>query len=125
MSGLEPVTIEVLPAADDPDELAALTTRLRSELLETDVDAVEPLDDASAPPGDAKGLGTLAGWLLVRLATTAHLRELVASVRGWAARTNRAVEITWDGDVLKVTGVTSEQQERLIDAWLARHAPGP
>jgi hypothetical protein len=33
------------------------------------------------------------------------------------------VEISIGGDVLKVTGVTSQQGE-LIDAWLARHAPG-
>jgi hypothetical protein len=26
--------------------------------------------------------------------------------------------------VLKVTGVTMQQQEKIIDSWIARHAPG-
>jgi hypothetical protein len=34
------------------------------------------------------------------------------------------VEVSIDGDALKVTGATSRQQEMIIDAWLARHAPG-
>jgi hypothetical protein len=34
------------------------------------------------------------------------------------------VEIAYAGDVLKVTGVTAAQQEKIIDAWLARHAAG-
>jgi hypothetical protein len=28
------------------------------------------------------------------------------------------------GDVLRLSGVSSEQQDRVIDGWLARHAPG-
>jgi hypothetical protein len=34
------------------------------------------------------------------------------------------VEVSIDGDAITVTGATSQQQEKLIDAWLARHAPG-
>jgi hypothetical protein len=34
------------------------------------------------------------------------------------------VELSIGGDVLKVTGATSQQQEKIIDGWLARHAPG-
>jgi hypothetical protein len=33
------------------------------------------------------------------------------------------VEVSIGGDVLKVTGVTTRQQEKVIDTWLARHAP--
>jgi hypothetical protein len=35
-----------------------------------------------------------------------------------------AVEVTIDGDTLKVTGATAEQQEQIINVWLARHAAG-
>jgi hypothetical protein len=52
------------------------------------------------------------------------LRALVTTVRAWASRTGRTVEVSIDGDALKVTGVTSQQQGEIIDAWLARHAPG-
>jgi hypothetical protein len=33
------------------------------------------------------------------------------------------VEVSIGGDTLKVTGATSQQQETIIDAWLARHVP--
>ena len=66
----------------------------------------------------------LAGGLLAQFGTLDGLRAVVAAVRGWASRTGRTVEVSIDGDVLKVTGVTSQQQEKIIDAWLARHAPG-
>ena len=49
---------------------------------------------------------------------------MLAVVCGWASRTGRTVEVSIGGDVLKVTGVTSHQQGEIIDAWLARHAPG-
>jgi hypothetical protein len=36
----------------------------------------------------------------------------------------QTVEISIGGDHLKVTGVTSQQQDEIIGAWLARHGPG-
>jgi hypothetical protein len=41
---------------------------------------------------------------------------------GWATRTRHDVEMTWDGDTLKVSGATSVQKERIINDFLARHA---
>ena len=115
------LTLQVQPAPDgDVEELAELTGRLRAELLELDVAGVDPVTDENAPP-QAKGLGVLAGWLAVRFGTLDGLRAVVSAVRAWAARTNRMVEVTYGGDVLKVTGATSEQQDKIIDAWLARH----
>ena len=70
------------------------------------------------------GLGTAAGWLVAQVGTLDGLRAAVAAVRGWARRTGRTVEVSIGGDVLKVTGVTSQQQGEIIDAWLARHAAG-
>ena len=79
---------------------------------------------ADAAPVGAKGLGTAAGWLVAQVGTLDGLRAAVAAVRGWARRTGRTVEVSIGGDVLKVTGVTSQQQGEIIDAWLARHAAG-
>ncbi|HSV65973.1 MAG TPA: hypothetical protein VLJ59_08740 [Mycobacteriales bacterium] len=120
--------LRVEPAPDgDAEELAELTRLLRAELLdlrglEPYLTSVESPDDEAAP-GPAKGLGALLGELVVRLGPEG-LRAAVAAVRGWASRTNRTVEVNIDGDVLKLTGVTSEQQDRVIDGWLARHAAG-
>jgi hypothetical protein len=116
--------VQVLPTADsDAEELADLTGGLRAELLGVDAASVDPLPAEAAPEG-AKGLGTLAGWLIAQVGTLDGLRATVAAVRGWASRTGRTVEVSIGGDVLKVTGATSQQQGEIIDAWLARHAPG-
>jgi hypothetical protein len=116
--------LQVLPTADsDAEELADLADGLHGELLDVDAASVAPLPADAAPEG-AKGLADLAGWLVVQFGTLDGLRAAVAAVRGWTSRTGRTVEISIGGDALKVTGVTSQQQAELVDAWLARHAPG-
>ena len=117
--------LQVLPAADsDEEELADLTGELRAELLGLDAASVVPLA-AEAPPEGAKGVdGTMAGWLAAQFGTLDGMRAAVAAVRAWASRTGRTVEVSIGGDVLKVTGVTSQQQGEIIDSWLARHGSG-
>jgi hypothetical protein len=116
--------LQVLPVADsDAEELADLAAGLQSELLDVDAASVAPLPAEAVPEG-AKGLGDVAGWLAAQFVTLDGLRAAVAAVRGWSSRTGRTVEVSMGGDVLKVTGVTSQQQDKLIDDWLARHAPG-
>ncbi|MFC6022242.1 hypothetical protein ACFP2T_39560 [Plantactinospora solaniradicis] len=121
------LVVRVIPADGDQEdgereELAGLARRLRAELLDLDVELVEPLTEDTAPEG-AKGLSSLAGVLGVRLGV-AGLRVVVARVREWASRNGRTVEVTIDGDTVKVTGATAQQQEQLVNVWLARHAPG-
>jgi hypothetical protein len=127
MVSLEGLTLQVQPMPggheDELDELMEVTERLRLELLELDVAAVDPVSETTAPE-HAKGLATVAGWLVVQFGSVSGLRAVVDVVRGWAARTNRVVELNYGGDVLKLTGVTSAQQEKIIDGWLARHAAG-
>jgi hypothetical protein len=114
--------LQVLPGQDsDAEELADLGGQLRAELLDFDLDSVEPLPAAEVPPG-AKGIGQVAGWLVAQFATLDGLRAVINGVRAWAARTRRTVEITMDGDTLKVGAATAQQQQEMIDAWLARHA---
>ena len=83
-----------------------------------------PRSPPRQPRTGAKGLGDVAGWLLVQFGTQDGLRAVVATVRGFASRTGRTVEVSIGGDELKVTGATSRQQEQIINAWLARHASG-
>jgi hypothetical protein len=124
VADVDGLILQVLPIADsDAEELAYLTGGLHAELLGVDTASVAPLTAEVAQEG-AKGLGTLAGWLLVQFRTLDGLRAVVAAVHGWASRTGRTVEVSIDRDAIKVTGATSQQQEKLIDAWLARHAPG-
>jgi hypothetical protein len=121
---MDGLILRVMPVADsDVEELADLAGGLHAELLDVDAASVAPLPAEAAPEG-AKGFGDLAGWLLVQFGTPDGLRAVVTAVRGWTARTGRTVEVSIGGDALKVTGVTARQQGEIIDAWLARHAPG-
>ena len=124
MADVDGLVLQVLPMADiDAEELADLAAELHAELLSVDETSVAPLP-AEATPEGAKGLGDVTGWLVAQFGTLDGLRALVAAVRGFAARTDRTVEVSIGGDHLKVTGVTSQQQGEIIDAWLARHGQG-
>ena len=121
----EDLVLQVLAAADeDEEELAEVTRRLRVHLLDLDVDSVLPLVEAIDPDG-AKGMGAVIGALLIRFGTPDGLRSLLAAVAGWATRTGHNIEISYGKDILKVSGVTPAQQERIISDFLSRHAPRP
>jgi hypothetical protein len=115
--------LRVLPEADsDPEELAEWADQLRDEMLEADATSVALLA-AQEAPGGAKGLGALVGQLAAQVATLDGLRSVVGAVRAWASRSGRTVEVSIDGDVLKIGRASEGQQEQIINAWLARHAP--
>lgn len=123
MIAVHGLVLHIEPASgEDAEELAKMAGLLRADLLELDVVAVDPVAD-QASPADAKGMTALIGWLAVRFGSDG-LRAVMRAVRNWAVQHNRVVEVTYGDDRLKVTGATSEQQERIIDAWLARHASG-
>ena len=111
-------------ADSDAEELAELTRRLREQLLELDVDAVEPATGGEAPAG-SKGVELLAiGGLVIQFAMKSEvLKSVVDATAAWLGRQQgRSVKLTLDGDTLEVTGVSSDEQRRLVDLWVARHA---
>ena len=117
------LVLQVCPGPeDDAGELTELAGLLRGELLGLDVSAVDWLPDEAVPPG-AKGVAAIAGWLAVQLGPEA-LRVVLAKVADWVTRNDREVEITLGGDTLKLGRATREQQEKIIDGWLARHPAG-
>jgi len=124
MADADELILQVLPVADsDAEELADLAAELHAELLSVDGTSVGPHPSEAAPEG-AKGFGDVAGWLVAQFGTLDGLRALVAAVRGFTSRTGRTVDVTMGGDHLVLAGVTTQQQEKIIDAWLARHGPG-
>ena len=105
-----------------PDELNRLTERLRRELLDLDVADVRHGTEGEAPDGaraiDVEALGTL---LVTAVTAPEVLRAVVGTIRDWLGRSRaRSVCVEIDGDVLQVTGISSADQERLIESWLAR-----
>jgi hypothetical protein len=117
------VTIAVQSPDGDESESGDANYQLRRELLELDVDDV--VVQSAVPPDDAKagGAGAIVG-LAVQLASSpAALKAVVSAVCSWLSRQrSRTVSISLDGDTLNVTGVSSAEQQSLIDAWIARHA---
>ncbi|HEY3733727.1 MAG TPA: hypothetical protein VGL63_07405 [Streptosporangiaceae bacterium] len=121
-----PVSLRVKVAAGpgaDTQEVADATLRLRRELLNLDVVDVATLRAGEAPPG-SRAVDMLAvGTLVVNLAEAQILPTVVATVRSWLAGSSwRRVRLELGGDVLDLTGVSSREQRRLADEWLARHA---
>ena len=118
------LVIQVQADQADAEEIADLTAQLSAELLQLDVDSVEQATAGPAPEG-SKGTSVLAvGTLLVRLLKSpAVLGSVTGALRSWLSRRpGRSIELTLDGDAVKVTDISAEDQRRLIDAWIARHA---
>jgi len=113
-------------AGDDADleELDELTTELRRRLLDLDVVAVEALRAGDAPPGTRAGDAFAIGSLIVSLVASPELlKGTIGTIQGWlSARSGKSVELELDGDKIKLTGLTSEQQARFIELFVERHA---
>jgi len=109
--------------ADDAEELERLTLQLREELMDLDVEAVEPvrtekIPDKAKSPG-AVDLGTL---LLTLAASGGVITTLINVLKSWLNRhERRSITLEIGGDKLEITGVSSEEQQRLVDSWLNRH----
>jgi hypothetical protein len=119
------LTLEVSSADSDTEELDLMTSQLRQELLQLDVDDVRLLREGPAPSG-VKGLDLAAiGTLLVNMKlSSAALTRLVNVVRSWVGRPgNRAVKMSLAGDSIQVTGLSPADQHRLIEQWIEIHAP--
>jgi Effector Associated Constant Component 1 len=109
---------------DDAEEVAKATLQLRRELLDLDVDAVE-LPPAGEPPPGTRAVELAAlGALVVAIGKSQLLANVVAAVQSWLAGSpqRRSIKLELDGDVLELTGVSSKEQRRLTNEWLARHA---
>jgi hypothetical protein len=116
------LSIDAGPDADD-EELERLARSLRAELLQLDVDAVEPAAAGRAPTGARAVEALMVGALVIRLASESEaLSSVVRTVRGWlGGDSERRVRIELNGDVLELTGSSDEERQRIVDAWISRH----
>ena len=121
----QPATLAVQVAVGpdtDAEEIAEATLQLRRELLDLDVETVE-LPRAGEPPPGTRGMELAAlGALVVTVAKSPLLVPVVAAVRSWlAGAPDRTIKLELDGDVLELSGLSSNEQRRLTDEWLRRH----
>jgi hypothetical protein len=118
--------IELNEAGATPAELDQLTDSLRRELLDLDVDRVRKPSSGEAPPG-ARGIELAAiGALILEFGRSAKtLSTVIGAIQSWlGGRQNRSIKIEMDGDRLEIAGASSDEQQRLITAWVDRHAHG-
>lgn len=107
---------------EDAEELGDLTAMLREELLELDVAAVEAIPQ-DQPPENAKGVvAAVGGWLAVHLGPAA-LKTVLNVITEWGMRNQRTVEISLNGNTLKLTGASADVQSRMIEEYFARQPP--
>ena len=112
----------------DAERLAMLTSYLRAELLQLDVEDVTALQAGEPPPGSRVfGVATV-GALLIALGQSAEgLRLVVSTIRAWLRRGDgigRTVRLELDGDALELSQASPADQERLIELFISRHATG-
>jgi hypothetical protein len=123
-----PATLRVQVAVGpdgDPEEITQATLRLRRELLDLDVEAVQVPHGGEPPPGSRAVDVAALGALVVNLADSQLLAAAVAAVRSWLSGSpRRSIKLEIGGDALELTGVSSKEQRRLADEWLARHGNG-
>jgi hypothetical protein len=108
----------------DDDTVAEQAAMLCQELAQLDVDEVGSVAEGVAPPG-TKGIELLAlGGLFVKFARSHKiLSQVVDSVRDWLTRNEaESVRMTIDGDVLEITGATTDERRVLIESWVQRHS---
>ena len=121
--GANQLRLQVDDEGADPQELSDLTARLRDELLDLDLEAVERPRGGSPPPGTRAAEFVAVGTLLASFARPELLVGIVTAVRSWLGGSGqRTVKLEMDGDLLELTGVSSKEQRRLTDEWLRRHA---
>jgi hypothetical protein len=103
--------IGIAEGGADAERLDYLIHGVRSELLQLDVDAVEPVTAGSPPPGE----------LLVSLGGSAEaLTQMLTALRSWVGRTPapRTVEMTVGDKTLRLSEASLAQQEPVIDEFL-------
>jgi len=119
------ISLTGVPGADAED-VAEATRQLRRELLELDVDSVEIPRSEDPPPGTRAVEVAALGALVVTIAQSPLLATVVDTVRSWLARSRQgSIKLELGGDVLELTGISSDEQRRLTDEWLRRHQEVP
>jgi ATP-dependent Zn protease len=114
------IAVELQLANEHEEELDLQARRLREDLLLLHLDSVTLGRDVSEPDG-SKGDPVAIGTLVMTLGNSAVLVAVCQVVRAWVTR-GRARHATLKygkNRTLDITGTTTEQQQQLIEAFIA------
>jgi Tfp pilus assembly protein FimV len=116
------IAIELEPGAD-AEELDQQLRWLREDLLELDVQAVDRVSSQAAPEGAKAPAADLASTLVIALSNSAVLAALVGVLRTWLSRgSGRKVKLQIGADSIEIEGLSTADQDKLIEQWIARNA---
>lgn len=118
------VTLAAEPDTDAED-LERLTRQLRDELSELDVQA-NFVTGGPAPANTKAGEVIEWGTLLLTLAASGGvITTLINAIQTWLTNRNQpaAVTVEMGGDKLQITGNPTDEQQRIIEAFLHRNRP--
>lgn len=102
------------------EEVYSLASRLRRNLLELGVDDVRwPSGQGEAPQG-TKGATLVTSGSLMVTAAAFLLRSVIRLADTWLKNQPvRSIKVELEGRTLELSGSTTAERERLIDAFLA------
>ena len=107
----------------EAEELESITRQLRKELLELDVEAIDFANTGEMPTKAKAGAPIDWSTLILTLAASGGvITTIIGVAQSWLARhEKRSIALEIDGDRLEITGISSEEQQNLTNAWLSRH----
>ena len=121
--------LQVQEEGADAERLAAVTSYLRAELSQLDVEDVARLPAGEFPQGARSAAVAAAGGLLVTLSKSPDsLRSVASAVWDWLRRgggQGRKVRLELDGDVLELSRASAADQAELVELFVSRHSGGP
>jgi hypothetical protein len=102
----------------DAEHLAWLSSDLRRDLLELDVEDVRPASRRS--PSGAKG--TAMEWAELIVTVAAAAPGLFPVIGGWLSR-HKGCTLTLEagGERLRIEGLEAAEQRKLLREWMERH----
>jgi hypothetical protein len=107
----------------DGEELDQQLRWLREELLGLDVEAVDRVSGDTAPDGAKAPAADLASTLVIAFSNSAVLAALVGVLRTWLSRgSGRKVKLQIGADSIEIEGLSTADQDKLIEQWIARNA---
>jgi hypothetical protein len=125
MSGMQTEVVLGIEAGPDADqeELAELALGLREELSAVDLESVELARGVEQPSGAKTGDVMDWGTLVVGIASSGAMTALITAVSAWITRQRSAsVRVKIGDDELELTGGSSDDQRRMIEAWFERRS---
>jgi hypothetical protein len=123
MSVPKHIRLDVTLQDGDDLELEQAVVRLQSELRRLPIDSVERVTAGEAPPGAKAADLAVAAALVVDVGQSLDaVKALASEIARWVSRPRgRTVRVTLGTDMFELDHATPNQQQELVDAWLALH----